>query len=257
MLLARLQVKTGRVYIVGAGPGDPELITLKALKVLQEADVVLYDRLIPKKLLDYAPPHAEKIYVGKEPGKHTLTQEQIIQLMIEKAKQGKTVVRLHGGDPFLFGRGFEEYRELIRHNIPCEVIPGITSAIAVPERYNIPLVLRGYASSVAIVTGTEDPKKQRKFVDLKTIARAVDTIVILMGAHKLKQIHDELRQAELPEDTPVAILRAYIEPELKIITTLKELPNINVDPPVVIIIGNVLKAYLELNSNGKGTITTS
>ncbi len=250
-------MRIGRVYIVGAGPGDPELVTLRALKAIQEADIVLYDRLVPKELLSYAPPHAEKIYVGKEPGRHTYTQEQIIKLMIDKAKEGKTIVRLHGGDPFLFGRGFEEYRELVRHNIPCEIIPGVTSAIAVPERFGIPLVLRGYASSLAIVTGTEDPTKPRKFVNLKMIARSVDTIVILMGARKLREIHDELRQAGLPEDTPVAILRAYIEPEMRIITTLKELPNINVEPPVVIVIGNVLKAYLELSSTGSGTITTS
>ncbi len=246
----------GYVYIVGAGPGDPELITLRGLKALQKADVVLYDRLVPRELLNYVPEHAEKIYVGKEPGKHTYTQEEIIEIIVDRAQRGKTVVRLHGGDPFLFGRGFEEYAELVKRGIPCEVIPGITSAIAVPEAYGIPIVLRGYASSVAIVTGTEDPKKGRKFVDFRKIAQVVDTIIILMGAHRLPEIVEELLQAGKPENTPIAILRKYIEPELKIITTLKEAKNLNIQPPVIILIGNVIQAYLELNEKGKGTTIT-
>ncbi len=232
-------MNTGRVIIVGAGPGDPELITVKGLKAIRQADVILYDRLIARELLDYAKKNAELIYVGKEPGKHTCTQEEIIRLMIEKAREGKTVVRLHGGDPFLFGRGFEEYRALKREGIPCEVIPGITSAIAVPEHFSIPLVLRGVASSVAIVTGMEDPTKERRFVDFRKLATAVDTIVILMGASRLPEIAQELIQGGLDPDTPVAILRAYIQPEIKQIVKLKECTNLKPTPPVIIVIGKV------------------
>ncbi len=230
----------GKVYLVGAGPGDPGLITVKGLEAIRRADVILYDRLIAKELLAHARPDAEMVYVGKEPGRHTCTQEEIVRLMLDEARRGKTVVRLHGGDPFLFGRGFEEYRALRREGIPCEVIPGVPSATAVPEHYGIPLVLRGVASSVAIVTGTEDPAKGRRFVNFKKLATAVDTIVILMGAAKLPEIAQELIQGGLDPDTPVAILRAYIEPEIRQVTRLRDCVSLKIQPPVVIVIGRTV-----------------
>ncbi|NPA23423.1 MAG: uroporphyrinogen-III C-methyltransferase [Crenarchaeota archaeon] len=230
-----------RVYIVGAGPGDPELITVKGLKALARADVVLYDRLAPRELLKYSR-RAEHIYVGKSPGRHSLSQEEIISLMVQYYERGLNVVRLHGGDPFLYGRGFEEVVELRRRGVKYEVIPGISSIYAVPERYEIPLVLRGVASSIGIATGTEDPKKGRRFVDFKKLARAVDTIVIVMGSRNLQNIARELLDAGLDPNTPLAILRAYIQPETKIITTLQEVAtqDLNVESPVVIVIGRVV-----------------
>ena len=237
---------SNKVYIVGAGPGDPELITLKGLKVLSRADVVLYDRLIPTELLKYAR-RAEHIYVGKSPGKHTFSQQEIIKMMMEYYEKGLNVVRLHGGDPFLYGRGFEEVIELRKRGIRYEVIPGISSIYAVPERFEIPLVLRGVASSIGIATGTEDPHKGRKFVDFKKLARAVDTLVIVMGSRNIVNIARELVEAGLSEDTPVAILRAYLEPEIKIFKTLRELINdeIKIESPVIIVIGDVVKKSLE------------
>ncbi len=232
---------SNKVFIVGAGPGDPELITLKGLKALSKADVVLYDRLIPTELLKYAR-KAEHIYVGKSPGKHTYSQQEIIKMMIEYYEKGLNVVRLHGGDPFLYGRGFEEVLELRRRGVRYEIIPGVSSIYAVPERFEIPLVLRGVASSIGIATGTEDPSKDRRFVDFKKLAGAVDTIVIVMGSRNIVNIARELIEAGLPENTPVAILRAYLKPEIKILKTLRELIEypVSVEPPVVIVIGNVV-----------------
>lgn len=157
------EIMTGKVILVGAGPGDPELITIKGLKAIKEADVVVYDDLISKELLNYAKKDAELIYVGKRKGKHSFKQEEINKILVEKAKEGKLVVRLKGGDPFVFGRGGEEILELKKHNIPYEVIPGITSAIAVPEVAGIPVTHRKVATSFTVVTGheAEDKKENR------------------------------------------------------------------------------------------------
>jgi len=233
----------GTVYIIGAGPGDPELITLKGLKRLKDSDIVLYDRLVNRDILKFAKRGAKLIYVGKEPGRHEYSQDDIINMMIEYAKEGYNVARLHGGDPFLFGRGFEEILKLREEGIRYEIIPGVSSIYAVPEYFEIPLVLRGYASSFAVATGMEDPKKGRKFVDFRKISNSVDTIVIVMGAKNIKNIVKELVEGGKDLETPIAILRAYIGEELKIITTLKEIltKDINIEPPVVIVIGDVLK----------------
>ena len=240
--------KIGKVIIAGAGPGDPELITIKLLKYLTKADVVLYDRLIPKEILKFCKKSCELIYVGKEPGKHTLTQQEIIKLMIEKVEEGKLVLRLHGGDPCIFSRGFEEYIELRRRGIECEIIPGITSAFAIPIYFRIPPLHRGVASSVAIVTGTEDPSKERKFIDFKKLANTVNTIIILMGAKKLKNICEELIEGGLSRDTPIAILRAYLGNEIKIITTIGEVieKSLEVENPVIIVIGQVVNLHKEI-----------
>ncbi|WP_069806546.1 uroporphyrinogen-III C-methyltransferase [Vulcanisaeta thermophila] len=233
----------GSVVIAGTGPGDENLVTIKCLRAIEESDVIIYDRLIPMNILSHARNGAELVFAGKEPGRHTMEEEEIIRLMIERAREGKRVVRLHGGDPFLFGRGFEECLAVLSEGIPCEVIPGVTSAIAAPEAFLIPPVLRGVASSVAIVTGTEDPRKGRRFVDFRRLANAVDTIVILMGASRIREIASELIDGGLDRETPVAIVtRAYMENPKLTITNLGELAQgaVTAENPSVIVVGKVV-----------------
>jgi len=238
----------GRVIIAGAGPGDEGLVTLRCLRAIESSDVIIYDRLIPLSILRRAREGTELIYAGKEPGAHTLEEEEIIKLMISKAREGKVVLRLHGGDPFLFGRGFEEYIAVVKEGIPCELIPGVTSAIAALEAYLIPPVLRGVASSVAIVTGTEDTRKGRAFVDFKKLATAVDTIIILMGVGRIREIAHELIQGGRDPGTPVAIItRAYMEGSNIIITNLGEIAKGGVSAvnPSVIVVGEVVRKGVE------------
>ncbi len=233
-----------KVYVVGAGPGDPELITVKAIRLLRSADVVVYDRLIPMDVLKYAKEGAELIYVGKEPGKHTMEQGEINELLLRKALEGKVVVRLHGGDPFIFGRGFEECQYLIRNGVECEVVPGVTSAIAAPEQYLVPILIRGVSSSVAFVPGREDPSKGFREVDFRKLATSVGTIVILMGASEACRIASELIQGGLDPATPVAIVtRAYMSGSRIQFTTLSEMAScrIIVENPSVIIVGKSVK----------------
>ncbi|ABW02140.1 uroporphyrinogen-III C-methyltransferase [Caldivirga maquilingensis] len=233
-----------KVYIVGAGPGDPELITVKAIKLVESADVIIYDRLIPVDVLKHAKEGAELIYVGKEPGKHTMEQGEINELLLRKALEGKMVVRLHGGDPFVFGRGFEECQYLIKNGVECEAVPGVTSAIAAPEQYLVPILLRGVSSSVALVTGREDPGKGFREVDFKKLATVVGTIVILMGASEACRIAEELIQGGLDSSTPVAVVtRAYMSDSRIQFTTLSEISKcrITVENPSVIIVGKSVK----------------
>src|SRR5574341_48323 len=176
---------TGRVYIVGAGPGDPKLITLKAVETIKKADVVLYDRLISKGILSMIPNRAEKIYVGRDVGDDYKHQNTTNDLMVKFAKKKKNVVRLKGGDPFIFGRGGEEAEFLRANKIKFELIPGITSGIGSAEYSGIPLTHRDYASSVVFVTGHEDAKKSIESVKWKKLAKSVDTIVIMMGLSRL------------------------------------------------------------------------
>ncbi len=234
---------TGKVYIVGGGPGDPELITLKAIKIIKEADVILYDRLAPRELLEYAPKECERIYVGKERGRHTYTQEEINRLMLEKAKQGKKVVRLKGGDPYIFGRGEEECIYLMENGVECEVVPGISSILAASVYSGIPLTNRWISSSFAVVTGQEAEEKDRKRVRIADIAANVDTLVILMGTKMLPSIVDELRKV-LDGDTPLAIVINASKPNQRtIITRLADAEKQygDIEPPAVIIVGEVVK----------------
>ncbi len=182
----------GRVVIVGAGPGDPELITVKGLKYLMQADVVVYDRLVPAELLELAPPGAERIYVGKEPGRHTMTQQEINELLVRKALEGKLVVRLKGGDPFIFGRGEEECMYAVSRGVECEVVPGVPSFVGASASACIPLTSRGVSSSFAVVTGREAEGKQSRSVRLEAVARSVDTVVVLMGAARSYEILDRI-----------------------------------------------------------------
>jgi uroporphyrinogen III methyltransferase/synthase len=178
----------GCVFLVGAGPGDPGLITVKGLEVLRQAEVVVYDYLANAELLKETRPDAEFIYVGKRGGQHTLSQEEINQLLVEKAQAGKTVARLKGGDPFVFGRGGEEAMALAEAGAPFEVIPAVTSAVAAPAYAGIPVTQRGLASSFAVVTGHEDPTKAESAIDWKYLARGVDTLIFLMGVGNLPEI---------------------------------------------------------------------
>ncbi len=241
---------TGKVYLVGAGPGDPELLTLKAKRLLETAQVIVYDYLAHVNLLNYAK-KAEKIYVGKTAGRHTLSQTEINALLVKKAKEGKTVVRLKGGDPFIFGRGGEEAEELAKAGIPFEIVPGITSAIAVPAYAGIPLTHRAYASSVAFITGHEDPTKTDSSIHWEHLAKGVDTLVFLMGVGRLPFIVEQLRRYR-PTETPVAIIRWGTLPEQQ--TILGNLDNIvekakeaQLKPPAIIVVGEVVQLRQILN----------
>lgn len=233
----------GKVYIVGAGPGDPELITLKGLEIIKKADVILYDRLIPKELLHHAKENCELIYVGKERGRHTYTQDEINKLMLDKVNEGKIVVRLKGGDPYIYGRGEEECMYLKKNGVECEVIPGISSLLAAPIYSGIPLTNRWYSSSFAVVTGEEAREKKRKRVKIRDIAPKVDTLVILMGTKRFPQIIKELSMV-LNRNTPIGIvINTSTSKQRTIVTTLSEAFEISneVTPPAVIIVGNVVK----------------
>ena len=198
---------TGKVFIVGAGPGDPKLITLKAVEAIKSSDVVLYDRLVSKKIVAMIPKKAEKMYVGRDVGDDYKHQDTTNDLMVKFAKKNKNVVRLKGGDPFIFGRGGEEAEFLRKHKVKYEIIPGITSGIGSAEYSGIPLTHRDYASSVVFVTGHEDAKKKEGIVDWKKLAKAVDTIVIMMGLSRLEIISKKLISGGLDKNTPVAVIQ--------------------------------------------------
>lgn len=197
----------GKVYLVGAGPGDPGLFTLKGKALLECADVVIYDALVSPAILAMINPQAEKIDAGKRRGRHSLVQDEITQLLIAKAESSAVVVRLKGGDPFIFGRGGEEMVELLAVGVPVEVVPGITSGIAAPAYAGIPLTHREYSSSVTFVTGHESAGKYRPVVNWQAIAHSSETIVIYMGVHNLPYIVEQLHAAGLSLDTPVALVR--------------------------------------------------
>lgn len=233
----------GKVFLVGAGPGDPLLLTLKAVETLKAADVVIYDRLVNEEILKWTPETAEKIYVGKSAGKHELPQEKINELLVAKALEGKKVVRLKGGDPFLFGRGGEEAEALAEKHIDFEVVPGITSAIAAPAYAGIPLTHRDYASSIAIVTGHR-AEKGGKIVKWAELARAADTIVILMGVELLKFTVAKLMEGGLDPETPVAIIEQGTTAQQRSVvgklgTIARLAKERGVKPPAVIVVGSV------------------
>jgi uroporphyrinogen III methyltransferase/synthase len=236
---------SGKVYLIGAGPGDPGLITVKGRTLLKMADVVIYDHLVNPYLLDCARRGAKRIDVGKECGKKTLKQMEINKLLIREARKGRWVVRLKGGDPFVFGRGGEEVEALAGQGIPFEVVPGITSAIAAPAYAGIPLTHRDFSSSFAIVTGHEDPEKERSRVDLSKIAQSVDTLVCVMGVGKIDDIVRQVRESGRLLTTPVAIVekgtyahQRVIKGNLKDI--LFKIKKARVTPPAVIVVGEVV-----------------
>ncbi|MFB6466177.1 uroporphyrinogen-III C-methyltransferase [Cytobacillus sp. Hz8] len=235
----------GKVYIVGAGPGDPELITIKALKCIQQADVILYDRLVNKELLTYAKKGAELIYCGKLPHNHTMKQEMIHHLLIRHAQNGKVVTRLKGGDPFVFGRGGEEAEALAKHHIPFEIVPGITSGIAAAAYAGIPVTQRNLSTSVAFVTGhlKDDKKEDEKW---KSLANGVDTLAIYMGVGNLPYIKEQLIKHGKDENTPVALVHWGTTEIQKTVTgTLANIVEVikkeKIENPSMIIIGEVVR----------------
>jgi uroporphyrin-III C-methyltransferase len=241
----------GKVFLVGAGPGDPKLLTIKAFELLKEADMVIYDRLVSEAILKLVSKTAEKIYVGKSSKKHELTQEKITELLIKKALEGKKVVRLKGGDPFLFGRGGEEAEALVEQGIAFEVVPGVTSAIAAAAYAGIPLTHRDYASSVAIVTGHRAENAARS-VNWADIAGSVDTIVILMGVGELEVTAKQLVDGGLNPNTPVALIEWGTLKQQRILTgkigtIAEEAEKKNVKPPAVIVIGEVVNLGRKLS----------
>jgi len=236
----------GKVYLVGSGPGDPGLITVKGLECIERADVLIYDFLASPIFLKHAPENAEIIYVGKKGGDHTLSQEKINSLIVEKAKSGLTVTRLKGGDPFIFGRGGEEAEVLINAEIPFEIVPGVTSAIAAPAYAGIPLTHRKFTSTLAFVTGHEDPLKEESSIDWTALARGIGTIVFLMGVKNLPYITNRLISHGMDPDTPVALIRWGTTPRQTTVTgkldTISErAKNAGFKPPAVIVVGHVVK----------------
>ena len=235
----------GTVYIVGAGPGDPKLITLKAVDVIKKADVVLYDRLVSKGILSMIPKGAKKIYVGRDVGDDYKHQNSTNGLMLKFAKTKKNIVRLKGGDPFIFGRGGEEAEFLKLHKIKFEIIPGITSGIASAEYSGIPLTHRGYASSVAFVTGHEDIKKKNESVKWKKLATSVDTIVIMMGLSRLDIICKNLVSGGMNKKTPVAVIQEGTTSKHRMVkgnvsNISSKVKQAKIRPPSIIIVGKVV-----------------
>jgi uroporphyrinogen III methyltransferase/synthase len=234
----------GTVALVGAGPGDPGLITVRGLELLRRAHVVVYDRLVHPRVLAEAP-RARRVFAGKASGHHPLPQEQINALLIMHAWRGLRVVRLKGGDPFVFGRGGEEADALARAGIPFEVVPGVSSAVAVPAYAGIPLTHRGVASSFAVVTGHEDACKRESSVDWARLARSVDTLVVLMGVKALPSIAAELIAHGRPASTPVALVRWGTTDVQETVTGRlgnigARAARVRLEPPVVIVIGDVV-----------------
>ena len=231
---------SGTVYLVGAGPGDPGLLTLRGLECLQKADVVVHDRLANHQLLAYAA-LAELIDVGKQPDHHPVPQAQINAILVEEAQKGKSVVRLKGGDPFVFGRGGEEAQALAEAGIPFEIVPGVTSAIAVPAYAGIPVTQRGVACSVAFITGHCAGVKP---LDLNWQALAgIDTLVFLMGVHNLPTIVTSLVEVGRSSETPVALIEQGTLPEQKVVTgSLADILEraVEIKPPAIIIVGEVV-----------------
>jgi uroporphyrinogen III methyltransferase/synthase len=236
----------GKVYLVGAGPGDPELITLKGRRVLEEAEVVVYDRLANPRLLRYAPAGAEQIYVGKRAAAYSVPQTEITELLIAHARAGRIVCRLKGGDPFVFGRGGEEAEALAAAGIPFEIVPGVTSAIAVPAYAGIPVTHRGACAAMAIVTGHEDPGKPGSLLGWQELARGVDTLVFLMGVKNLPHVVEQLLSHGRPPETPVALIRWGTYPAQETLTgTLatiqSKVEGRQFDPPAIMVVGEVVR----------------
>jgi len=234
------------VYLVGAGPGDPELITLKAIRVLEGADVVVYDRLAGEEILRYAPEDAKLIYVGKKAGEHHKTQDEINRILVEEGKKHETVVRLKGGDPFVFGRGGEELLALREAGVEARVIPGVTSAVGVPTSAGLPVTHRGVATSFTVVTGHEDPTKPEKQVHWDYRA---DTLIILMGVGNVRENMQEIMKHRPPE-TPVCVIeRGTTENERVILGTLEDIAEKDLRPPGIIVVGEVVNVYREIRGS--------
>ena len=247
------QVTFGKVYLVGAGPGDPGLLTLKAKGLLEHADVVIHDALVSPPILAMVGAHTQLIDAGKRRGRHSMAQAEITQLLIEQAQTYAVVVRLKGGDPFVFGRGGEEMIGLIEAGIDVEVVPGITAGIAASAYAGIPVTHRDYSSSVTFVTGHEAVGKYRPKVNWSALAHGSETIVIYMGIHNLPNIVSELSSAGMSEETPVALVRWGTRPEQEelvgtLATIVQQVEDQQFQAPAIAIIGRVVNLYETLAS---------
>ncbi|MCH9056810.1 uroporphyrinogen-III C-methyltransferase [Synechococcus sp. PCC 6716] len=235
----------GKVYLVGAGPGDVGLLTVRAKNLLECADVVLYDALISPEILGIINPHALQVHVGKRRGNHTLSQEQISERLIALAQQHAVIVRLKGGDPFIFGRGGEECLALVQAGIPVEVVPGVTSGIAATAYAQIPLTHRDFSSSVVFVTGHEAAGRYQPRVNWAALATAVDTIVIYMGLHHLGDIVPALLAGGRSPQTPLAFIEAGTTPQQRVVVTtladaIATCEQEHIQTPALIVLGTVI-----------------
>ena len=238
---------TGIVYIVGGGPGDPGLITVKGLQCLRRADVVLFDRLIAQELLSEVPSHAETIDVGKEPKRHRRSQDEINALLIEKARQGKVVVRLKGGDPFVFGRGGEECQALVEAGIPYEIVPGVSSSIAVPAYAGIPVTQRGVTTAFTVVAGHTGGADSN--IDWEAVSK-IGTVIFLMGVEHLPEIVEKLVAHGRAADTPVALIQEGTTPNQRVVTgALSDIVDKtrHIHPPAVFVVGEVVRLHEKLD----------
>jgi uroporphyrin-III C-methyltransferase len=236
----------GKVYLVGAGPGSVDLLTIRALRVLQDADAILYDALVGEDIKKLFPPEAHLIDVGKRADNHTVPQAEMNRMLVDLARKYKTVVRVKGGDPYVFGRGGEEAEALAKEGIQVEIVPGISSAIAVPASAGIPVTFRGYASSVTIITGHEDPTKGAKALDFGALAALQGTLVILMGIKRLGDNVRALLDNGKSPDTPVAIIESGTTKNERVTTgTLGSIVALagerKVEAPAIIVIGEVVR----------------
>ena len=235
----------GTVYLVGAGPGDPELLTLRAHRLLQQCDALVYDALVPGELLDLVPPHCERHFVGKRRGHHSVPQRSTNSVLVELASRHRCVVRLKGGDPFLFGRGGEEAAHLVAHGVAVQVVPGVTAGIAAPAYAGIPVTHRQAGSSVTFVTGHEEIDKGRPGVDWRGLARSSDGLVIYMGLHNLRRIAEELQAGGLEATTPAAVIQqGTVQGQRHLLTTLETLADAveaaGIGAPAIVVIGAVV-----------------
>src|SRR5439155_11858663 len=242
----------GTVYLVGAGPGDPGLLTLRGAELLGRADVVVYDALVNAELLRLAPKEAEIIYAGKRAKEHAIQQKELNQLLISKAQSGKTVVRLKGGDPYVFGRGGEEAEELADAHVPFEVVPGVSSFVAVPNYGGVPLTHREFASKLTLITGHEDPAKEASSIDLAQVAKTPGTKVIMMGTDRIGEIANTLVRHGMDATTPVAMVRwGTTGRQQSIQGTLATIGKVavreKIGPPTVAVVGEVVKLRSKLN----------
>jgi uroporphyrinogen III methyltransferase / synthase len=250
---------SGRVYLVGAGPGDPGLLTARALELIAQADTILYDRLIPEQALDGARADAELLFVGKEGGGESVPQEQTETLLVERAQAGRRVVRLKGGDPFVFGRGGEEALALREAGIPFEVVPGITAGVAAPAYAGIPVTHRGLSPAVAFITGHEDPAKDEQQLDWKALAAFPGTLVFYMGVRRIAEIQSALLDAGRPASQPVAVVERGTLPDQRVVRgTLGSIAELvaseQVKAPAITLIGDVAELAKSLEWFGGGPL---
>jgi uroporphyrin-III C-methyltransferase len=249
---------TGIVYICGAGPGDPKLMTVRAMELLKSCDVILYDRLVGQEIIEQIPKSAEKVYVGRAVGDPTTHQRRTNELMARYAKKGKSVLRLKGGDPFIFGRGAEEAEYLLERQVRFEIIPGITSAIAGPAYAGIPLTHRRHSSAVVIATGHEGvDNKGDVSVDWKRLAGAVDTVVVMMGIGQLEQISQDLVEGGMKESTKIAIIETGTTEKQRVVmgtlaTAAKVAQKSGIKPPAIVVVGRVASLHEKIAWFGGG-----